>query len=94
VARPDPERFRKWGALAGIGPLLAAAIVVGYFVGGWVDRRFGTAPWGMAAGLFLGAAGGFVELFRLLREAGDAGGARGRRRPGGGAGRGSSGGET
>lgn len=83
MAGLDPEKIRRWGLLAGIGPLLAAAVVVGYFLGVWLDRELGTSPWIMIAGVLLGAAAGFIEMVRLLERAG-AGGARARRRREGG----------
>jgi ATP synthase protein I len=82
--KPDPEKLRKWSLLAGIGPLLAASVLVGYLVGSWLDRRFGTDPWGLIACVLLGMAGGFLEMVRLLRDLGEqTGGARRRRSRGG-----------
>ena len=88
MAWPDPEKIRRWGLLTGIGPLLVASVVVGYFVGSWIDRRLGTAPWAMIAGVLLGTAGGFIEMIRLLKEAGADEGPkrRGRKGKGGGTG--------
>jgi ATP synthase protein I len=70
VARPDPEKLRRWASLAGIGPLLVGAVLAGYLLGSWIDRRFGAAPWGTLVCVLLGAAGGFIEMVRMLREAG------------------------
>ena len=80
MAKPDPERLRKWGQLAGIGPLLAAAVIAGYLVGGWLDGKLGTTPWLMVAGVLLGSAAGFVELVRILKDLGEMG--KKRKRPG------------
>jgi ATP synthase protein I len=57
-----------FGALAGIGLAWACAIVLGYFLGLWLDRRLGSVPWLMLAGLVAGSAAGFVQFFRLLRR--------------------------
>ena len=81
MARPDPERFRKWATLAGIGPFLAASVVAGLLLGRWLDQRLGTAPWIMVAGVLLGALGGFIEIFRVVADA-DEGKRRRRRRDG------------
>lgn len=86
MAKPDPERLRKWGQLAGIGPFLAASVVVGYIFGRWLDGRLGTAPWLMVAGVLLGSAGGFIELVRLLKDLGEGGGRKPGKRAGGGEG--------
>ena len=48
---------------------LALAIPVGCFVGillgGWLDRHF-HQHWMAVTGLFLGAAGGFIQIFTQL----------------------------
>lgn len=70
MARPDPERFRKWGELAGIGPLLAASVIAGYLLGSWLDRKLDTAPWLMVSCVLLGTVAGFIEMVRLLQKLG------------------------
>lgn len=65
---PRPEQLRRWGDLISIGPVLAGSIAIGALAGRWVDRRFGTAPWGMLVGLALGLAAGTRELLRVLRR--------------------------
>jgi ATP synthase protein I len=79
MAKPDPDRIRKWGQLAGIGPLLATAVVLGWYVGSKLDQWLGTAPWLMVLGVLLGTAGGFIELVRLLADLGETGKKPGRR---------------
>ena len=65
---------RPW--FAGVGPFLtigiqlAVTVVVLFFVGRWLDDRFGTAPWLMLAGLFLGIVGGMIKFFRSAIELG------------------------
>ncbi|HVY62970.1 MAG TPA: AtpZ/AtpI family protein [Planctomycetota bacterium] len=71
MGKPDPERFRKWGELAGIGPTLAASVIAGYLLGSWLDRTLGTAPWLMVTCVLLGTVAGFVELIRLLNRLGE-----------------------
>ncbi|MGO9258961.1 MAG: AtpZ/AtpI family protein [Bryobacteraceae bacterium] len=51
--------------------LLPASTLVGYFIGYWLDRQFGTT-WLRIALLILGTAGGFVQLIRqIMRDSGD-----------------------
>lgn len=50
----------------GAGTALAGAVIGGLIVGMLLDRWLGTGPWLAVAGLLLGAAGGFLELFRAL----------------------------
>lgn len=51
---------------AGIGFQFAAAVVVFVFAGQWVDRRLGTGPVFLIAGVFLGAGGAFYSMYRKL----------------------------
>lgn len=54
-----------WGLLT-VGIVLVAAIVLGYLFGSYLDRKLGTAPWLTLAGVLLGTAAGFVQLFRSV----------------------------
>jgi ATP synthase protein I len=54
-----------WNLLT-VGTVLVACIVVGYFLGSFLDRRLGTSPWLTVVGVLLGTAAGFVELFRTV----------------------------
>jgi len=63
---------RPWGAsleLTSVGITLVLATLLGYLGGAWLDHRFGTAPVLGAVGLVLGAAAGFVQLFRVVNAA-------------------------
>lgn len=64
------------GALArysGMAFTIPAAVVVGYFIGGWLDTRFGTHSL-YVVGVVLGAAGGLIQVVRqLTQESGDGG---------------------
>jgi len=52
--------------LATVGMELAAAVGGGCLLGYWVDREFGTDPWGLVIGAVLGIVGG---LYNLVRKA-------------------------
>ena len=64
------------GALArysGIALTVPATVVAGYFIGGWLDSRFGTHSL-YVVGVVLGAAGGLVQVVRQLsQDSGDGG---------------------
>ena len=49
--------------------LLAASILVGFFLGQWADSRFGTEPFLMIVGLVLGMAAAGREMYRLVKKA-------------------------
>jgi len=48
--------------------IIPSAFIGGYFVGMVLDRQFGTEPWMTIGGVFLGAAGAFYELFRVVKR--------------------------
>ena len=64
------------GAVArysGMAFTIPAAVVAGYFIGAWLDGRFGTHSL-YVAGVILGAAGGLTQVVRqLTRDSGDGG---------------------
>jgi ATP synthase protein I len=61
------DDFQKGVSLAGrVGLELAVSIVAGTFLGYGLDRWLSTGPWLMLAGLFLGAAAGFRNLYREM----------------------------
>jgi len=49
---------------------MVAALVAGAVVGGLVDRRLGSGPWGLVSGLGLGLGLGFWRLIRSLSSLG------------------------
>ncbi|MSP59403.1 MAG: AtpZ/AtpI family protein [Myxococcales bacterium] len=51
-----------------LGLFFGVAIVIGYFIGHWLDRRFHTDPWIGMVGLLVGVAAGFRELYRVARQ--------------------------
>jgi ATP synthase protein I len=57
---------RSLGELLAVGTVLVACIVLGYFLGNYLDRRLGTSPWMVVVGVLLGTAAGFVQLFRTV----------------------------
>lgn len=57
---PSPFQF------VGLGFELAVPLLVGLFGGQWLDRRLGTAPWLLVAGVFAGAAAGVLSLYRRI----------------------------
>lgn len=58
---------------SGMAFTVPAAVVVGYFLGAWLDARFGTHSL-YVVGVVLGAAGGLIQVVReLTRDSGDAG---------------------
>jgi len=59
-------RNRSIYNLLTVGTTLVASIVTGYLLGSYLDRKWGTSPWLVVAGVMLGTAAGFVSLFRMV----------------------------
>lgn len=55
--------------LAGIGLELAAAVAGGALLGLWIDRHYGSAPWGAVIGGLVGIVGGLYNFVRQARKA-------------------------
>jgi len=55
--------------LTTVGITLVLATVLGYAGGAWLDKKLATAPVLGAIGLLLGAAAGFVQLFKVVNAA-------------------------
>lgn len=52
-----------------VGIHFGVATAMGFFIGRWLDKMWGTEPW-LAVGLaLLGTASGFMELGRLVKRA-------------------------
>ena len=62
----DQDTNRKSGIAYAAAFSLFAGVVAGLGLGWLLDRWLGTTPWLMAAGLVLGAAAGFYELWRMI----------------------------
>jgi ATP synthase protein I len=60
-----PQIFSsQYGSYLTLGLQLALSVVVFFFLGRWLDSRFGTDPWLMLAGLVLGVAGGLTSFLK------------------------------
>jgi F0F1-type ATP synthase assembly protein I len=68
---PPQERRRRRAALElafSVAPLMVCAVGIGYVGGQTLDRWAGIEPVGVSLGVLLGAAAGFVQLFRTARR--------------------------
>jgi F0F1-type ATP synthase assembly protein I len=63
------ERGTSVGEYAGLGLQFAASIILFLFLGQWLDRKLGTAPWMLLIGVFVGAGGSFYSMYRRLMAA-------------------------
>jgi F0F1-type ATP synthase assembly protein I len=58
-------RYGRYGAVAFE---FTGGIAAGALIGGWLDSRFGTQPWGLLLLTLLAVVGGFVRMVRVLRR--------------------------
>ena len=69
--RDPKDRYsalRSGGLLLAIPTLLIVSPLVGFFVGGFLDRRLHTSPWLGIVGLVLGFAAAGRETYRIYRR--------------------------
>ena len=61
--------------LAGLGVELVAVVLGFSLFGAWIDRRYGSAPWGVVVAALLGLVGGMLNFLRAalaaVREMGE-----------------------
>ncbi|MEW5854015.1 MAG: AtpZ/AtpI family protein [Myxococcota bacterium] len=55
------------GRAASAGYFIIIATAMGLGAGWWVDKRFGTAPWGLLLGLLVGVGAAIKELVTIAR---------------------------
>ncbi|MEW6696540.1 MAG: AtpZ/AtpI family protein [Bacillota bacterium] len=60
----DP--LRALALASSISVEIAAATVLGFFAGRWLDSKLDTDPWLMLLGLLLGMAGGMWGVYHTL----------------------------
>ena len=62
------RQVKQIGALTAVPVILLAGPAVGYFVGGWVDRKFQFYPWCTILLSVLGFVASGREVIRLLSQ--------------------------
>jgi len=66
--KPSKTNYRKIAAISSLGLMLPSSIVVGLFLGYYLDKFFGTRPWLLLVFFILGAVSGFYSLIRGLSK--------------------------
>lgn len=62
-----PDQVRMIGALSTVGLSFVIAIALGTAAGVWIDRTFGTGPWGLLIFFVLGFLAGVLNVYRAMR---------------------------
>lgn len=47
---------------------MAACILIGYFIGRYLDAKFGTAPWLLIVSLLMSMTAGFLEVYKIVKK--------------------------
>lgn len=63
---PTDNDQQNWGRYLGIGLEMAVGVVIGYFAGNWIDKRFNWHGYGVLLGVGLGLAAG---MYLLIKDA-------------------------
>ena len=67
---PDSKRERPtWIRYSGIGVEFSAAVAGFGLFGFWIDRHYGSGPWGLLIGVMLGLIGGTYNLIKKSMQA-------------------------
>lgn len=66
---PDTPEPLNVGSFAGAGLQFAVSIVVFLLVGQWIDKKLGSSPWFLLAGVFIGGGAAFYSMYRKLSAA-------------------------
>ena len=70
MSPPRRPNYRKLAALSSLGLMLPSSIAVGLFIGYFLDKLLGTAPWLLIIFTLFGVVSGFLSLFRGLKKFG------------------------
>ncbi len=61
----NAKDWSKYAELMGVGIEIAASMVLPLLLGVWLDGRYGTTPWGVLGGVFLGMAATALKLYKI-----------------------------
>ena len=60
--------MKEYAKYMGIGLQLAATLLSGIFLGYFLDRKYGSLPWGTLGGSALGLGIGFYQLVKQMEN--------------------------
>jgi F0F1-type ATP synthase assembly protein I len=62
------EAYKEFGPYLTLGFQLAAAVVLLFFAGDWLDRRYDTSPLFSLLGVGIGTLGGLIKFIRSATQ--------------------------
>ncbi|WP_141430968.1 AtpZ/AtpI family protein [Bacillus sp. 03113] len=68
MPQKDRHPFQAMALMSAILSQLVGSILVGIFLGRWLDKVVGSDPLFLILGLFLGLATGIYAMLRLIRH--------------------------
>ncbi|UCG60369.1 MAG: AtpZ/AtpI family protein [Candidatus Zixiibacteriota bacterium] len=68
--KPGKE-IKQASLLITIPAIMFAAPAIGYFIGNWADKKFGTSPYLLVVGVIFGFAAAGIEVYRLVKRSSD-----------------------
>ena len=71
MAGGDYGWMRKAGIASSIGLTMVASVLIGWYVGSWLDGKLGSSPWLMLTGTLMGIAAGFIEMANVAKRLSD-----------------------
>jgi len=69
--KKDHEAYRIIGLVGSFGFTTAGALAGGYFLGTYIDKKYGTAPWFLLIFIFWGVIGSFIKFFQVIKKLSD-----------------------
>ena len=72
--KPDNQKFklaRQMGLGVTIPMVLVSGPLIGWFIGSWLDKKLGTAPWIFIILLILGSIASIWETIKIIKEISD-----------------------
>jgi F0F1-type ATP synthase assembly protein I len=60
------QLYRDFGPYLTLGFQLAAAVLLFFFIGWWLDSTYETSPTFQLLGVLIGSVGGMVKFFRTV----------------------------
>jgi F0F1-type ATP synthase assembly protein I len=67
-SKPARSPWQTAAQFSYIGIFFGVAVMVGAYGGQWIEDRWGGKPWVSLAGMLIGVAAGFRELYRIARR--------------------------
>ena len=74
--KPDTKKdlsnlLKSVSHIGSFGLTMGVCILVGYYLGSYIDGKFGTAPWFMVILVLLFMVGAFIKFVQEIRDASD-----------------------